>query len=89
MNKTRIKISLRIRHPTLHWEAIADILKIHPSTSWNRGDIRNTPSGGERTETYCCFPLLEGDFYVDDAVLCQLDYVSQFRVTRKGQSTYS
>jgi hypothetical protein len=59
------RVSFQIRHPTARAEALSLGLPWEPSNAWTVGEDRVTPAGtrltGTRRETYCNFPIAEGD----------------------------
>lgn len=62
MAETMFAISLRIEHPTLQCEIIAQELALQPVISYSAGEQRKTPKGtlleGVKKKSYCCFDLL-------------------------------
>lgn len=62
MAEAMFAISLRIEHPTLRHEAIAQALALNPAVGYSVGEQRKTPKGtlleGVNKRSYCCFDLL-------------------------------
>lgn len=59
-----LRVSLRVKHPTLDPSEIAVQLGREPDASWKAGEPRMTPDGsileGLRKESYCNFPIGAG-----------------------------
>lgn len=55
-------VSLRIEHPTLRFESIAQTLALKATFGYSVGEPRKTPKGGllegDNKKTYCCFDLI-------------------------------
>jgi len=52
MNEYEFTVSLRIRHPSIAPSRITEMLGIEPQHTWEAGDSRRGPTGGDRTEVY-------------------------------------
>lgn len=79
MHKTKTTLSIRVTHPKIKWEEVAEKITLKPEFKWSVGDATNTPSGGFRKETYCTFRLQENECYVDDAIRSSLEDISMHR----------
>lgn len=94
MAEAMFAISLRIEHPTLRHEAIAQALALKPAVGYSVGEQRKTPKGtlleGVNRKSYCCFDLLpkQGGDVADgiESLLLRLDpHASYFqKLTQEG-----
>lgn len=61
MSEFDYKVSLRIFHPSIDPDELADIVGIEPSVKWKANSLRSTPKGklleGVYENTYCSFEL--------------------------------
>lgn len=83
MNKTHVKISLKIWHPEKSWKEISDSLKMEAVHKWNANEeVRHEGAGLKqiRKKTYCVFLLLdEKKCYVDDVLEKALENLNEQR----------
>jgi len=52
MSEYEFTISLRIRHPNIGPSRITEVLGIEPQHTWQAGDPRRDPAGGDSTGVY-------------------------------------
>jgi hypothetical protein len=52
MSEYEFTVSLRIRHPSIAPSRITETLGIEPQHTWQAGDPRRDPAGGDRTGVY-------------------------------------
>ena len=77
MNRTKIKLALRIKHPKENWENIANKLCLTPKSKWSAGDINK--ANRVKDFTYCVFRLYEGIDFVDDVIERSVAEVIEFK----------
>ena len=91
---SNIALSLRIHHPRIRIDAIANTIDLAPSAAWSAGDLRMTPKGqlleGQRTSTYWTAKLTVDknasiDANLDDTLRSLEKYASFFKeITATG-----